>query len=451
MEGLQTASRAELLRIIMALREQVALLRAEVERLKNERPGGKPPPVPDIKASRENQPKPERKKRANSYVRRRQTPTDVQVHMCASCPDCGRGLSGGSLHHTREVIEIPETPVTITEHRVYSRWCGVCKKRCLPSLDLSGIVLGKHRVGIRLMSLISWLHVGGRVPLRRIQALLSCVYGLHLSLGELSEVLHAVAKAAKPAYDALGEAVKGSPYVHADETGWRQDGVNGYVWSFVTPEVRYFLYNKSRSHEVPEGLLGTEYKGILVSDFYAAYNFHLGLHQRCWVHFLRDLYDLREKNPEDASVALFVDRVVGLYRRARAFVREGAREPDVGYRAERERSEAKATFQKAAMEIARPFLKQDVPQRVLAERIERFLPELFVFVGHPNVPSENNAAERAIRPCVIARKVSGGTRSSKGSDTKMILMSLFGTWQAQGLDLLHACRSLLAAPAPATA
>ena len=101
------------------------------------------------------------------------------------------------------------------------------------------------------------------------------------------------------------------------------------------------------------------------------------------------------------------------------------------------------------MALARPHLGWDGPCRVLAQRIERFLPELFTFVEYPQVPSENNAAERAIRPCVIARKVSGGTRSRKGSNTRMVLFSLFASWQARGLDALAACQHMLTSPTPA--
>ena len=107
------------------------------------------------------------------------------------------------------------------------------------------------------------------------------------------------------------------------------------------------------------------------------------------------------------------------------------------------------------MRLARPHVKRDVPQRVLTERIERFLPEMFMFVEYPETPSDNNAAERAIRPVVTARKVSGGTRSAKGSDTKMTLMSLFGTWKLRGEDAMETCRkmivegSLQISPAPA--
>jgi len=93
-----------------------------------------------------------------------------------------------------------------------------------------------------------------------------------------------------------------------------------------------------------------------------------------------------------------------------------------------------------------PYLKSDRPQRVLCERVGRFLPELFVFVADPRVPSDNNAAERAIRPVVISRKISGGTRTDQGTRTKDTLASIFGTWVARGLNPFTACLSLLTIP-----
>jgi len=84
-------------------------------------------------------------------------------------------------------------------------------------------------------------------------------------------------------------------------------------------------------------------------------------------------------------------------------------------------------------------MRIDVPQRVLCERVERFLPELFVFVAIAGVPSHNNLAERSLRPLVIARKISGGSRSPKGSQTRMTLASLFATWIAQKLNPFQQC------------
>ena len=85
-------------------------------------------------------------------------------------------------------------------------------------------------------------------------------------------------------------------------------------------------------------------------------------------------------------------------------------------------------------------------QSKLCRRIKGFIKELFVFVAEPDAPADNNAAERSLRPLVISRKISGGTRSVHGTESKMALASLFGTWRAQDLNPLQACRQLLLSP-----
>ena len=88
------------------------------------------------------------------------------------------------------------------------------------------------------------------------------------------------------------------PVVHADETGWREDGHNGYVWTFSTPTERYFL-RRGRGKAVVDEVLGDQFAGVLVSDFYAAYHHYDGPKQRCWAHLLRDIHDLRALYPDD--------------------------------------------------------------------------------------------------------------------------------------------------------
>ena len=91
----------------------------------------------------------------------------------------------------------------------------------------------------------------------------------------------------------------------------------------------------------------------------------------------------------------------------------------------------------------------DAPIRVLCQRVERFLPELFTFVADPRVSADNNAAEHSLRPPVVSRKISGGTRSEQGSETKSIMASLFGTWRLQGRNPYHALNSILSKTLPA--
>jgi transposase len=107
----------------------------------------------------------------------------------------------------------------------------------------------------------------------------------------------------------------------------------------------------------------------------------------------------------------------------------------------KDRKRQRRRFEARLLELATPY--PTAPQRVLAQRIERYGHEMFTFVEDPRIPPENNAAERAVRPAVIARKVSGGSRSDDGTKTRMTLMSLFGTWLLRGLDGVEACRALL--------
>jgi transposase len=427
------------------LKERLALLESEVEMLRSMLSGGgkgssATPFVKPNRQQRREQERSERKKRKSSFGRRRETPTEVVEHAVDVCPDCGLKLSGGWVHGGRQVIEIPETPVRVIEHQLIARYCGVCGKRHIPKLDLSGQVVGKSRLGIKLMSLIADLATNCRMPHRTIQRLLFSLYGLRISLGEISEVLHNVAERGKELYNDLLREIRGSPVVNADETGWREDGVNGYIWSFSTPNVRYLLRDQSRAGRIVTETLGDEFSGVLVSDFYGAYNVYEGVKQRCWVHLLRDLKALVEKHPDNNSVALWASQVKAIY--------EEAKEAATCDYTQIQRCRLRQCFEARMLKLANQYRDaKNAPQRVLAKRIDGFLGELFAFVDCYGVPSDNNAAERAVRPAVIARKVSGGSRSHKGSNTKMTLLSLFGTWNLQGRDPMTACLAMLTANA----
>ena len=259
---------------------------------------------------------------------------------------------------------------------------------------------------------------------------------MHLSVGAIVQAVHGVARQAETAVREVLEQVRASPVVQGDETGWRQDGSNGYVWTFSTPSERYFL-RRGRDKGVVDEVLDSSFSGVLVSDFYAAYNHYPGLKQRCWAHLLRGIHDLKGLYPEDAGLAQWAEAVHQVYTEAKASVLPRAQP---GHRTQ-------LMLEEKLMVLARPFLKDPLAvQAKLCRRMERFIKELFVFVSDPAVPSDNNAAERSLRHLVTSRKISGGTRSGEGTDSKMTLASLFGTWRARGLNPLLECRRLLASP-----
>ena len=296
--------------IIEGLEKRVAQLEGRVKSKGSARmPGLKP--KADGKAD---QPQKPRKRRPYGFARTRMTPTQRVEHVLEQCPDCGTQLSGGSTRHTREVIDLPQVPVAITEHAYIAR---TCRRRCVPPAQLEGVVLGKQRLGINLLSLIVALREEGRLPFRVIRRYLDAVHGLRLSVGAIVAATQRVAQKAQTVMTDIVERFRGSPVVHADETGWREDGHNGYVWTFSTPDLRYFS-RRGRSKAVVDEALGQEFAGVLVSDCYAAYHHYDGPKQRCWAHLLRDIHDQRALYPRTDHQHGGLMRSTMLYRQGQS-------------------------------------------------------------------------------------------------------------------------------------
>ena len=408
----------------------------------------KPEPPSWVKANRPARPGKERKRRPHGFARRREEPTHRVEHATAICPDCQLPLQGGMVRGRRQVISIPRLRARVTEHLVLERTCRKCRKRWAPQPDWAALTAGRQRFGISVQSEVSVLREECRLPFGVIQRYLKWRYGLGLSKGELVALTRGAAEHGREEYDRLRQEIRASPVVYGDETGWREDGRNGYLWSFSTPKVRYFLYRPSRGRQVVEEVLGEEFDGVVVSDFYGAYNVHQGLHQRCWTHLLRDIHHLKEQHPQHPDLAKWAQEVRDVYDQAQAYPGPDPGLPETVQRAQRVKRQQH--YQQQLWAICKPYLGSDAPMRVLCQRVERFLPELFTFVAEPRASADNNAAERSLRPPVVSRKISGGTRSEQGSETKSILASLFGTWRLQGRNPYHSLNSLLSKPLPAT-
>ena len=443
MRDLQSASREELLELIGALLAKVEALEACVAEVEEEnqqlrKGGGKAVPA-WVKPNRPAREKKERKPRGQAFVRRREPPDEVREHALERCPECGRKLEGGWVHRRRQVIEI-ELVRRVVEHVVVARHCGICGERRIATLDPAELgVQGRRRFGVSIQSLVALLHGRHRVPLREVGAFLEEGWGLHVSEGAIVALLDGVAKAGKTEYEGLREQVRQAPVVCADESGWRENGRNGFIWSFSTPEGRYFEFHLTRAGKVAEEVLGEDFRGVVSCDCYVGYNRLLAEKQRCWAHLLRDLHALKEAHAEEPAVLAWAREVQGLYTEAKAFASPNP---------VRRRKMRRALERRLDALVRRPSQRPGLSHRVLAQRLRQHLLEWFVFVERPEVPSDNNLAERSLRPAVIARKISGGTRTAKGSATKMGLLSLFGTWKLRGLSPLPICQRLLLTDCP---
>lgn len=453
----QTGSREELIAYVKQLLERIAALEARVAELEAENEQlrqqlGKKQPPHWAKPNRPQPPeaKQPRRKRApeHNHGRRTEPPTRTVSHALDRCPECNYRLHGQSVDYVRQVIELPEPqPVEVIEHQVIKRYCLHCERWRSPQLDLRGQVLGQGRMGVRLISLIAYLRQVGRLPVHRIQAYLHTVHGLSISVGEIVELLHQLRKATTETVEELQRQVRGSAVVHADETGWRENGRNGYIWGFFTPgekAVRYYEYDHSRGGGVAKRILGSQVKGHLVTDFYAGYNDIAGKQQRCWTHLSRDLHDLKEAHTSESEVVDWAKAVGALYTGAQEWLKQ--ERPRAPTQEEREEKYVALVGQAHELGLAYAQAKVKHPCRALAKRLLRHEDALFQFVLVDGLSGSNNLAERSLRPMVVIRKISGGSRSDEGSQTRMALASLFETWQARGLNPLAECLKLLGHP-----
>lgn len=452
MSDLLNAPRAELLKLIydlidenQSLKSQIAELRAQ---LSEKLPPGKPPLPSFVKPNRKKKRASDvRKKREQGYARMKDVPTQQLFHAYDTCPDCGGVLGKPAVSYARQIIDVELKPITVTEHVICKRVCFACRKRVTPHVSFQTQVLGKQRIGINLVSLIVTLRERMRLPIRVIKLYLKTFHKLDVSAGEITQVLSIVSQKGKPLYHAIKHTVLSSKSICADETGGREDGVNGCLWNFTTNSHQYLLYRRSRGSKVVTEVLGEEgenFNGVLVTDFYAAYNVHTGFHQRCWAHLLRDIHELTEEHPKDKKIRSWAKKINQLYQVANSWPGPDPQLP-LGIQAQ-QRIEKEQYFKQKLKNICSLWVTTIQPMSPLCGRMIKFLPELFTFIRFPDVPSTNNLAERTLRHSVVQRKIFGGTRSKRGSETKAILGSLFGTWNLQGLNPFTQCKQLLLNP-----
>lgn len=440
---LTTAPRGELIRLIYHQQTEIEILKGVIAQLQEKM---KQKDVSDDTAKtvpgfvksniKKRKRKKERKNRSHGFSRKKETPTHTVFHSFAACPSCqSTHLGEPQICYSRQIIDIPIVRYDVTDHIVLKRYCFSCKHVVSPQVNFSSYVVGKGRIGINLMAKIFTMREEEDMTIHKIQNHFQTMYDLSLSLGEIIEMLHQEATLGKKDVEKIQQHLLASKAIYADETGGREDGRNGYHWSFSNQKYQLLLYRTSRAAKVVEEVLGTDgekFTGVLTSDFYTAYNEYAGPHQRCWVHFIGDMKKLKEEHPKDRKLTYWIKQIRLLYEEAKAYPGPDPTLP-IGMK-EEERRQKEHYFKQKLKALCEPYVKTSAPQAKLAGRAIRYLSELFTFIRYEGVQSDNNMAERAVRKTVIKRKISFGTRSPKGSQTQSILGSLFGTWRLQNLN-----------------
>lgn len=350
-----------------------------------------------------------------------------ETHRLAACPECGGPLRPTDTTRTRVIEDIPDDlKAEAVEHTIHRDFCPRCRKQVEPTVPDA---LPHCTLGHRTVALAAWLHYGLGVTTTQITDVFNQHLQLKLTAGGLVQTWHRLADVFGPWYEQIHRHCLDAGVLHADETGWRVEGQTWWLWCFSTADATFYLIDPSRGHPALDHFFTREFDGVLVSDFWAAYDAVGLLHQKCWPHLLRDLMEVREGSDNGEDWPQFDKRLRRVYGDAiRLAAARGAMTPDTY-------DLRHARLQGRMLDLA--LTEWTNPQaRRLAKRLAKYGDYLLTFVECEGVPASNNQAEREVRPAVLMRKASYGNQSDHGARTRGVLMTVFRTLKRRGLEPL---------------
>jgi transposase len=279
------------------------------------------------------------------------------------------------------------------------------------------------------------MRVRYRLPYRLVSQLMMDLPGLSVSPGAVARQIQRMGRWLLGEYDRLRVFLRFAPTVHMDETGWRVNGKNHWLWTLLDPHHTLFHIDGSRGQKVVRSLLGDVFGGTLVSDFYGGYMSIDCRKQKCLVHLLRELRDTAARNAVFAA-GPFHRRLKRLVKELLLLAKQRSKQKKSLYERHGRRLEERLA---ALAETA----WGEVDANRIAKRLRKHAKELTVFLWDPTVPPDNNAAERALRPAVVIRKITGGSRSQRGAQATAILMSVLKTTVQQDRPLFDTLKTLM--------
>lgn len=356
-------------------------------------------------------------------------------HLASCCPHCQGRLKRCAETRTRYTEDIPAgiQPV-VTEHTIHRDWCPRCQKQVEPRVPDA---LPGGQIGNRVLTLSSWLHYGLGNTLSQIVEVFNHHLQFKLTPGGLTQQWYRLQEVLFPWHEQIQTEALDSAVLHADETGWRVNGKGHWLWCFTTPRLTYYLIDRQRGRPVVARFFRSEFAGVLVTDFWAAYNAVVcGARQTCLPHLLRDLEHVEQYKHPSRQWPVFAKTLRRLLGDAMRLKRRCIHPTDgrAMVAAQEFPSRRERLTERLNELIATPW--KDKQARRLIKRFKRHREHLFTFLDYAEVPADNNAGERAIRPAVIIRKNSYCNRSQRGADTQAVLMSIYRTLKQRGHDPL---------------
>lgn len=333
------------------------------------------------------------------------------------CPYCGCSLNPKDVK-ARTIVDLEPVRKEVIRYELEQCDCPGCQRTF--TARPTG-VFTKSLLGNRLLAHVAVEHYLHGITLGHLSTQLG------LGQGTLWAALHQLARRLEKVPERLLLEYRRAPVKHADETGWRNDGLNGYAWLFCTALISLFRFRQSRSGSVAREVFGLKrLPGVLVVDRYKGYNQTPCAIQYCLAHLLREVQDLAKEFPELSEVLKFVASFAPLLADAMKL-----RAQDLTPSAFRQRAlELKLEIKSAVYAPAQHPGIQRI-QNIFRDNASR----LYHWSKSPTIPAENNRAERELRPLVIARKISFGSQSEQGARTREILMTVLHTLRKRTHDV----------------
>lgn len=353
-----------------------------------------------------------------------------------TCPSRGSKDISECAHieeHIQEDIIMPVVETVAYRRRHY--YCKACKQ------IVSGTgrsELRKSYIGPRAKSLAAFLKYVIKISDRDIRTLFKKLFNMDIAVSTITLFKSQLKDKALPVYKELLEYLKKSPFIHADETGWKVDGINHWLWKFSNKKASVSHIDRGRGQKVILDTLGEDYGGVLISDFLSAYNkIDAKAKQRCLVHLLRDLRKVADYWHDDKEVLRYSKRLKKIIEDAMTLHKEYLdKEWDEEYYKKR------AGLNDALQDFDFPNPNKRILKR-FAKRLRRHKGELLTFLYEKGIDPHNNHAEQQIRPDVLFRKITFGNRSAGGAENHSVLMSILQTAKLNKMDPITVLEKIL--------
>ena len=362
---------------------------------------------------------------------------DLKPQQC-ECGCCLSDVEG--ITYTRQVIEIPEIRVTVTEYRTHEVVCPDCQK--VHKTEFPETVTQPVEYGENMQALMTYLTNYQLLPLERATEIISDIIGQKVSEGTLVNVNNRVSKKLKEVETSIKQQLIDSPVVHFDESGIRCDGKTRWLHSASTEQLTYYAVHEKRGAEAAEyiGIL-PNFNGTACHDHWTPYyTFDSCSHSECNAHNLRNLKGVYEnykyKWAEDIASLL-----IEIKRRVDALKSEGQIEMNP-----EEINKYDATYKdiiaEGKLECPVPLdektgkPKKNAGHRLLA-RLEKYDIETLSFMYDFDIPFDNNLAERDIRMVKLRQKISGSFRGKESPNVFCRIRSYISTCRKNGQRVME--------------